>query len=127
MAGIKVYGLKELQWRLKKGKDLDDVKRAVKKHGAALQREMQRKADFRGHMEYVKGKGLTFVAPTGETKKSIGLEIEGGGFVASVGPTTEYSEYLEYGTRLMNAQPFIGPALEAQEDKFIAELKELMR
>lgn len=115
MAGIKVHGLKELQRRLKRNVDLDDVKRVVRKHGAELQKTMQAKADF------------THGYATGTTKRSIGLEIEGGGFVASVGPTTEYSEYLEYGTRFMESQPFIGPALEAQKDKFIAALKELMR
>ena len=116
MAGIKVEGLDKLAKKLKDNVNLDDVKRVVRKNGADLQRKMQRKADFHGHMEYVKGKGLAFVAPTGATKRSIDLQLADGGFTASSGPTTEYAEYLEYGTRFMEAQPFVNPAARHRLD-----------
>ena len=97
MAGIKVTGLDKLQKALKENVTLDDVKRVVRHNGSELQKKMQGNADFK--------KGYQ----TGQTKRSIGLEVVDSGFTASVGPETEYSPYLEYGTRFMEAQPFIKP------------------
>lgn len=115
MAGIKIEGLDKLEAALKENVKLDDVKRVVRHHGSQLQRNMQNKADFR--MGY----------QTGQTKRSIGLEIKDGGFSAEVGPTTDYSPYLEYGTRFMEAQPFIKPAHSEQAQKFGRDLKRLMK
>ena len=91
MASITITGLDELEKALKENVTMNDVKRVVKTHGSQLQRNMQNKADFK--MGY----------QTGTTKRSIGLEIADGGFTANVGPETEYSPYLEYGTRFMDA------------------------
>lgn len=110
MAKIEVRGLDKLQKALK-GIDIEKVKVIVRQNGAELQKKMQDKADF------VKG------YQTGQTKRSIGLEIHDGGFSAEVGPTTEYSPYLEYGTRYMDAQPFVKPALDEQEKQFKRDLE----
>ena len=115
MAGIKVEGLDKLQKALKENVTLDDVKTVVRQNGAQLQRKMQNKADFK--------KGYQ----TGETKRSIGLEITDGGFTAEVGPETEYSPYLEYGTRFMEAQPFINPPFEEQKQKFKRDMQRLVK
>lgn len=115
MAGIKVKGLDKLQDALKENVTLDDVKKVVRHHGSKLQDLMQDKADFK--------KGYQ----TGQTKRSIGLEIQNGGFDAEVGPTTDYSPYLEYGTRFMQAQPFVKPAFDEQKEKFKRDLDRLMR
>lgn len=115
MAGIKIEGLEELEAALKENVKLEDVKRVVRHHGSQLQRNMQNKADFR--MGY----------QTGQTKRSIGLEITNGGFEADVGPETDYSMYLEYGTRFMEAQPFVRPAFEEQSQKFARDMKKLMK
>lgn len=113
--GIKVEGLDKLQKALKANATLDDVKRVVKHHGGELQRKMQNKADFK--------KGYA----TGTTKRSIGLEMKDGGFTAEVAPETEYAPYLEYGTRFMEAQPFVRPALEEQAREFKSDLQKLVR
>lgn len=115
MAEIKVTGLKELEKALKDNVTLDDVKRVVRHHGSQLQQNMQGKADFK--------KGYQ----TGQTKRSIGLEIKDSGFTAEVGPETEYSPYLEYGTRYMEAQPFIKPAHDEQKEKFKRDMQKLVR
>lgn len=47
------------------------------------------------------------------------------GLTAESGPTTEYAEYLEYGTRFMEAQPFIKPAFDKQAEKFKRDMKKL--
>jgi HK97 gp10 family phage protein len=115
MADIKVSGLKELQKKLKDNVSMDDVKRVVRHHGSQLQGRMQDNADFK--------KGYQ----TGTTKQSIGLEVLDDGFTASVGPETEYSPYLEYGTRFMEAQPFIKPSLDVQKENFKRDMQKLVK
>ena len=115
MAKIKVEGLDKLQKALKENVTLDDVKRVVKHHGSELQRNMQGKADFK--------KGYQ----TGTTKRSIGLEIKDSGLTAEVGPETDYSPYVEYGTRFMEAQPFVRPAFEEQKPKFKSDMQKLVK
>lgn len=115
MAKLKIEGLEELEKKLKANVTLNDVKRVVKENGAELQKKMQGKADFK--------KGYQ----TGTTKRSIGLEIKDDGLTAESGPETEYSPYLEYGTRFMDAQPFVRPALEEQAQQFKSDLQKLMR
>lgn len=115
MASIKVKGLDKLMKALKDNVTLDDVKRVVRHNGSQLQEKMQDKADFK--MGY----------QTGTTKRSIGLEIKDSGFTAEVGPETEYSPYLEYGTRFMDAQPFVKPAHEEQAQKFKRDMSKLVK
>jgi HK97 gp10 family phage protein len=94
---------------------LNHVKMVVKKHGYQLQEKMQMEAEF------------TQGYQTGTTKHSIRSEIIDSGFTASVGPETEYSPYLEYGTRYMSAQPFIRPAYNAQKGKFKQDMQKLVK
>lgn len=118
MAKLHVEGLKELQKALKDKVTLDDVKRVVKTNGGQLQRKMMREADFT--------KGYQ----TGTTKRSIskeGTKFLDNGFTVEVEPTTEYSSYLEYGTRFMEAQSFVRPAYEEQKQKFESDMKKLVK
>ena len=115
MGVIRVEGLEELQKKLKKNANMDDVKKVVKHNGSQLQQKIQKKADFK--------KGYQ----TGTTKRSVGLEVTDGGLTAESGPTTDYAEYLEFGTRFMEAQPFVKPALEEQAKKFESDLQKLVK
>lgn len=115
MAGIKIEGLDQLEKALKKNVKMDDVKRVVRKNGSDMQGEIQDNADF--------DKGYQ----TGATHDSIMLDITNGGFSAEVEPNTEYSPYLEYGTRFMDAQPFVRPGFEKQKEKFKKDLQKLVR
>lgn len=115
MAKIKWEGLDKLQKKLKDNVTMNDVKRVVRQNGAELQQKIQEKAEFT--------KGYQ----TGQTKRSVNLEIKDGGFTAESGPTTEYSPYVEYGTRFMEAQPFVRPALEEQSKKFKSDMQKLVR
>ena len=115
MPKITFDGLDELEKKLKANVAMNDVKRVVKQNGAELQKKMQEKADFK--MGY----------QTGTTKRSIGLEIQDSGLTAEVAPETEYSPYLEYGTRFMEAQPFVSPALEEQSVQFKKDMQNLVR
>lgn len=115
MARIKVSGLESLQKKLKDNTSLDKVKQTVKLNGSELQGKIQDKAEFQ--------KGYQ----TGDTKRSVDLRIEDDGLTAVSGPTTEYASYLEYGTRFMEAQPFVRPALNEQKEQFKKDMKKLVR
>lgn len=115
MAKLKIDGLDKLQKALKDNVTFDDVKQLVRQSGSGLQRNMQGKADFT--------KGYA----TGQTKRSIGLELKDSDLTAEVAPTTEYSPYLEYGTRFMEAQPFVRPAFEEEAAKFKSRMQKLVK
>ena len=108
---IKVNGLDQLNAKLKKNMDLNVVKTIVKKNGADLQKKAQ---------HYVP-------VDTGTLKRSIGLNIKDGGLTAVVAPTTDYAEYVEYGTRFMESQPYMRPALGEQKQIFKSDLEKVMK
>lgn len=115
MATIEIRGVVELQKQLKKNINLADVKSIVRKNGTELQTKMQNKAEFT--------KGYQ----TGQTKHSIRVEMTDGNMTAEVAPTTEYSGYLEYGTRFMEAQPYIRPAFDEQYAQFKSDMQKLVK
>ena len=115
MSGFKIEGIKKLQAKLKKNVQMDDVKRVVKTNGAQLKNKMVRNANF------VKG------YQTGTTKRHIFRNTKDSGLTVEVGPTTEYSPYLEFGTRFMEAQPFVRPALDEQKKEFVKDFKKLTK
>ena len=101
---IKITGMNELRTGLDKRMDLKAVRTVVQKNGADLQRNAQEKAPV----------------DTGTLKRSIGL-------TATVAPTVEYAPYQEFGTRYMDAQPFVGPAFNEQKNKFVNDMKKLVK
>lgn len=126
MAVIKIVGMEKLQKKLKKNVNMTEVKRQVRKHGGQLQEKAMRNADFKGHYEWQKGKGEVFVPPTGNLRRSIGLNITDGGMTAEVEPTAEYAPYVELGTRFMKAQPYLKPAFDDQKEEFKRDMKKLV-
>lgn len=127
MPKFTITGIDSLQKKLKDNIKMTDVQRVVRNNGSQLQRKMQRKANFRGHYAWEAGRGKVFKKPTGTTKHSIGLSLSDGNFTATVEPGTEYSPYLEYGTRFMDAQPFVRPAFDEQKEKFKDDMQKLVR
>lgn len=111
MSDIEVTGLDELSAKLKKNMNLNIVKTVVKRNGAELQKKAQGYAPV----------------DTGTLKRSIGLSIKDGGMAAVVAPATDYAEYVEYGTRFMESQPFLRPALGEQKQIFKKELEKVMK
>lgn len=114
---ISVKGTDLLTKHLSKIKDLEFARKTVKKHGAKLQKAMKDNATPK--KIFVKGYS------TGETKRSISLEIKDSGLTAVVAPNTEYAVYPEYGTRFMEAEPFVKPALDSVESGFIEDLEKM--
>ena len=126
MATIKIEGFDELEKALKDNVTLQSVKTVIKKNGSELQDKIQKNADFKGHMGYKDGV-YQFIPPTGATHDSVRLDIKDNGLTAESGATTEYAPYLEYGTRFMDAQSFVKPALDEQVKKFRKNLEKLMK
>lgn len=115
--GVQLKGLDELKRALKDNCDLSDVKRVVQTNGDRLNREMKAQT----HVAFVKGYSH------GDTAGSINTEITDGGMTARVGPATEYAPYVEWGTRFMSAEPFVGPAFLKIRAQFIADMQRLMK
>lgn len=113
----KIEGLEELKAGLKGRMDLVPVEDLVKKHGAQLSSRTQENM----RAAYVHGYS------TGRTRRSVKPIFSDAGMTVSVGPTTDYFPYLEYGTRFMNAMPTLKPAFDVQSVMFINELKRLMQ
>lgn len=111
---IKFEGLTELQKKLLNAAEPGALKKVVRQNGAELQQRMKREAVFTGGYSQ------------GDTEQSISLHITDGGDTARVGPETEYSPYVEYGTRFMEAQPFVVPAFDAQKDIFHRDVEKLV-
>jgi len=60
---------------------------------------------------------------TGTLVRSILSEVEADGLEVTVSAGTLYAKMLEYGTRLMGARPFLGPALNKVKSKAARVLK----
>ena len=111
MTQVEIKGDDILLKALQASANMTAHKAAVRKHGADLQKKAKSNAVFtRGYA-------------TGATKRSINLEITDGGFAAKVTAGTDYSGYLEVGTRKMEAQPFMKPAFDVVQPKFINDLR----
>lgn len=108
-------GIEELQKGLMDRAKMDAVKQIIKHDGAQMQSEMMRNAVFR--------KGYS----QGTTQRSINLQIQDGGFSVDVGPMTQYSPYVEYGTRFMEAQPFVRPTFNRMKSVFKRHLDILFK
>lgn len=106
---FEISGADALLSKLKKMASYDDVKTAVKVNTAEMSKAAMRNAPV----------------DTGHLKRSIVPDVTD--LVGRVTPTAEYAPYVEFGTRFMSAQPFMGPAFQAQRSKFLSDLQRIMR
>ena len=114
---IKIEGVEALVGTLKENVTLDDVKMVVAKRGADLTRQMKAQTTT----AYVKGYSH------GDTAGSINLKLENNGLTAVVKTGTDYSPYVEYGTRYMTAEPIVEPSLAIVGPQFIHDLERLTK
>lgn len=108
---VRLEGFEELQARLKKNATLEDVKTVVHDRGTQMQDVAQTVCPRR----------------TGQLANGITLEILDGGLTAEVAPHTNYAGYVEWGTRFMNAQPYVRPAYMRESERFKEDLSKLMK
>ena len=117
MAEIRVSGIEKLEKKLKKNMSLDDIKKVVQSHGVQMKACMKENAKT----AFIKGYSK------GDTADSIIAEFKDGGMTAKVGPTTAYSEHMEFGTRFMEPVPFIVPTVNEQKEKLKQDMQKLVR
>jgi HK97 gp10 family phage protein len=114
---VKFSGLNELRVTIKKSMNLSDVKNVVSKNGAELSEKMQRKTTS----AFTKGYSQ------GNTARSIKPLVVDNGMTVEVEPKMNYDPYVEYGTRFMEAEPFVNPAFEKQAPVFIKDIEDLIK
>ena len=108
-------GDKELMRKLNRMSKMKEAKAIVKDNTTQLQGKMMNNAIF------TKGYSV------GATKRSIAISFENGGLTGFVEPKTKYSPYLEFGTRYMTAQPFVGISFHQQVKTFYKDMHNLVK
>ena len=135
---LEIHGLDDLESKLKEGADLKLVKEVLKKHATQMHQSTMRKVP----------------ADTGALKRSIMLSMHDDGFTWRVKPLIKYAAYVEYGTGIyasngggrktpwvyynaklgryvktqgMMAQPFVRPAFYEQRNKFMKDIRKIMK
>lgn len=106
-----IKGEKALLKQLKKNAKMQDIKDAVKLNGSDMQNKAMRAVPV----------------DTGNLKRSITLEEGNDGLSAKVSASSEYSEYVEKGTRYMDAQPYMKPSYLQQKILFYKDLLRLVK
>lgn len=133
MGDIKIVGMSRLHKKLEYcGANREAVKAVVLKNGNQMNEQMKEnmeKAYIHTYPHDVPSKNKKKGDPysTGDTAGSVNTVITDGGMTAEIGPTTEYSQYVEYGTRFMKAEPTIRPAFDRQVPIFKRDMEKLVR
>lgn len=118
MGEVKLVGMDRLVAKLEHcGSNHEAVKAVVLKNGNQLNEKMKT------HMRNAYTKGYSH----GDTAGSVNTVITDGGMTAEIGPTTNYSMYVEYGTRFMQAEPAVRPAFDEQVPVFKSDMDRLVR
>ena len=121
MAKISFNGLDELEKKLVENVKMEEVKKGVRDNGLTLQGNVVKNA---GEATFNKGYF------TGNLKQDVaghGLKLSGDGLTAKVGTSVEYGPYLEYGTRYMDAEPFLKDPFEQAKKEFKADIDKLAK
>ena len=108
---LKITGTKDLVGKLKDAANLNDVKRTLLLNGTEMQESMKRDAPV----------------DTRFLRDNISLRTEDDGLTVIVTPETLYAPYLIYGTRFMHARDFFRPNFFKQRQRFLNDLKRLMK
>lgn len=118
MVEVKIEGLEAINKAIfMKLSSAKEVKKIVAQHGSALQTKTQ------DNMNSTYTHGYS----TGKTARETNLELSNGGLTATVAPHTDYFEYLEYGTRKMEAMPTLHPAFIEESELFKKDILDVFK
>lgn len=106
---FEIVGAEALIKKLKKNATLDDVKNTIKNNTSEMHETAQRNAPV----------------ATGDLREDIKIKVED--FEGRVASTIEYAPYQEWGTRFQEGTPHVGPAFHQQKQRFLDDMKRLMR
>lgn len=104
-----LQGNDKLMRALRKKSEALEVEKIVARHTIALAAKMKRECPV----------------DTGFLRNSIVFEVSA--LRGEVGPTADYAVYVNYGTRYMTANEFIGRAFNYQKALFLAEIGRLVK
>lgn len=115
-------GSEDLIGKLKSMANTKEVDKIIKEHTQQMAAKSQRNAlNFKGHY-----KGKKFIKPTGTLRRSMKIDIKEP-MRGVVEYTEDYGGYVEYGTRHMEAQPFLIPAYQEEKENLKRDLRKLIR
>ena len=118
---IRIEGLAALDMALATALEKEAVREAVRVNASELNNNAKSRCPV-GTSETTHKPGYQ----GGTLRRSIVTEILDDGMTAEIEPHTEYAAYVEYGTRYMKAQPYMRPAFQEQQPKFINDIKRIM-
>ena len=111
MADITIYGADELVHKISRSVGKDKVNQVIKRNVTQMQTKAMRKA----------------AVDTGAMRRSIYIGLQPMYLSGEVTVGMNYGPYVEYGTRFMDAQPFMRPAHKEQRRIFLNDLRNLIR
>lgn len=114
---VKIVGLDKLNRKLRKNATLNDVKTVVSTNGNRLEREI--KANTK--TAYVKGYSDQ------NTADSVHGNPLDRGMSYEAGTGMSYNPYTEYGTRYMEPEPVVKPAIETVGAQFERDMRRLTK
>lgn len=121
MAKISFKGLDKLEKKLIQNVKMEEVKKVVRDNGLTLQGNVVKNA---GEITFNKGYF------TGNLKQDVagnGFKLSNGGLTAKVGTSVEYGPHLEFGTRYMEAEPFLKAPFEQVKKEFKSDIDKLTK
>ena len=114
MADIVIEGGDEMVRAIRNRFNHDKVARVVKRNTSQAQQKAKR------IVPVAKKNG-------GTLKRSITIRVDTIGLAGYITAGADYAPYVEYGTRKMDAQPFMQPAAREQAPIFMNDLRNLIR
>ena len=121
MAKISFKGLDKLEKKLIQNAKMEEAKKVVRDNGLTLQSNVVKNA---GETTFNKGYF------TGNLKQDVagnGFKLSDGGLTAKVGTSVEYGPHLEFGTRYIEAEPFLKAPFEQIKNEFKADIDKLAK
>ena len=116
-ARIKITGTQKLKAALLDDAQAKAIREVVYDTAYGMQRVAMQKAPT------VYNKGYS----TGATQQNIKVSIRNNELTGIVGMSQDYNPFTEYGTRFMAAEPVLQPVFNDSKDKFIADIKRLIK
>lgn len=110
---LKFQGIEETKTKLGKIADMKAVKAALRQNTVALQKNAIRKMP----LTYIKGYSKSY------TSQHTNSYFLNDGLTGKVIMETNYSQYVELGTRYMAAEPVMKPALNEIYPQFVSDIK----
>lgn len=110
---LNFQGIEQTTTKLGKIADMTAVKAALKQNTVNLQENVIRRMPI----TYIKGYS------TGFTENHTNSYFSNGGLTGKVILETSYSQYVEFGTRYMSAEPVMKPALNEIYPQFVSDVK----